>query len=534
MNNFGLGLVGAGLEGGFLLSPLVVDTVEQTGLRLRAIYDSNQFDAKEVELVIESKYDQINIPQDIYLTNDLQHMFEDFMLDVMLVAMPAAERRSVIEAALSGFDRVAVLSPLAESLEDAQAIVEASHARPILLNLPRRFEAGWQKAHELLSSGVIGDLQFINLRAFLPETNYLRLWQRTQTGRDELFMGQLCGYMDVFHWFAGAACVQLSAMGDPGSHDLDHYDPNGIFNRLFKKLPVSWRSLVSARTEGVEVDDFPADEYIDRMAVQMRFSNDVFGTLAISSHGPAASDGEDLELVGTKGRIWLDAAAGTLHVHFWDGSASERLDDLGETHLLLSDRLNAAFLAQMPDFILGVAPAASAMEGYEALKLALAALDSMNSNGSPVLMDLELDEELLADVEPVLEVQPEADLFEEQPVEEPSVAIETAPAESEPEIETEELIENYLDETESEVRQEEALDNAEFSTEDDWDDDHPAVETIDENAEPDDADAVEEDAEAAESRMSDWPEPLDEAADETSDEEDVDADDDEEDWGEDW
>ncbi|MEE4194495.1 MAG: Gfo/Idh/MocA family oxidoreductase [Anaerolineae bacterium] len=395
MDNFGLGLVGAALEGGYLLSPLIVDTVEQTGLRLRAIYDTKGVDAQEVEMLINSKYDRLGIPQDLYLTNDLQHMFNDFMLDVMLVTVPAEEHRAIIETALSGFGKVALTGPLALDLEDAQAIVDASREHPLLVNLPRRFEAGWQKVTELLSSGVIGELQFVNLRAFLPETNYLRLWQRTQDHRDDLFLGQLCGYMDALNWYAGAACVQLSAIGNIGKHDLDNYDPNGIFTALFHQLPIRWRSLAAPAQAGTVVDNFPADEYVDRLAAQMRFSNGVLGSLTICSSGPTAADAEDLELIGNRGRIWFNAAEGKLSLHFWNGSDSERMTGLGDLDLPLTKRLNAAFLAQLPAYIQGEPPAATAVEAAEALKMALAVLDSMHDNGRPVLMGLEIEGEQL-------------------------------------------------------------------------------------------------------------------------------------------
>ncbi len=395
MDNFGLGLVGAALEGGYLFSPLIVDTVEQTGLRLRAIYDPAGADAQEVELLISSKYDRLGIPQDLYLTNDLQHMFNDFMLDVMLVTVPAAEHRTIIETALSGFGKVALTGPLALNLDDAQAIVKASQEHPLLVNLPRRFEAGWQKVAELLAAGVIGELQFVNLRAFLPETNYLRLWQRTQDHRDDLFLGQLCGYMDALNWYAGAACVQLSAIGNTGEHDLDNYDPNGIFSSLFHQLPICWRSLAAPAQAGAAADNFPADEYVDRMTAQMRFGNGVLGSLTICSSGPTAADAEDLELIGNRGRIWFNAAEGKLYLHFWNGSDSERMAGLGDVSLPLTKRLNAAFLAQIPAYIQGEPPAATAVEAAEALKMALAALDSMHDNGCPVLLGLEIEGEQL-------------------------------------------------------------------------------------------------------------------------------------------
>lgn len=406
MKNFGLGLVGASLQGGYLLAPAVVDSVDKTELRLRAIYDGQHENAKEIVLNTEFGYSQRNISQDIYLTTDLWHMFNDVLLDAMLIAAPSEEHRALVESVLSGFDKIALLSPLAGNMGDAHAIVDASREKTVLFNLPRRYEAGWQKAHELLRSGVIGKLQFINLQAFLPETNYLRLWERTQTGKDDLFLGQLSNYMDVFNWFADAPCVQISGIGDEGEHDLDDYDPNGPFKETFSQLPLRWRTKVSAHEPGMVVDDFPADHYLDRAAIQLMFGNNVIGNLNITSSGPEAHDAEDLELVGEKGRIWFNAAEGTLYIHFWDGSASERISGLGKTEFPLWKRYTHAFLEQFIGFIAGASPATSAVEGAEALELTLAALESIQNNGVPVLIGIEIEGECLPEISEESEPEP--------------------------------------------------------------------------------------------------------------------------------
>ncbi len=407
MKNFGLGLVGATLQGGFLLTPTVVDAVESTGLRLRAIHESDYEIAREVERNTEYGYGTHDLQQSLYLTCDLWHLFNDFMLDILLITAPAAEHRDLVAYALSGKDKIALQAPLAANLQDAQAIVEASCEKPILVNLPRRFDAGWQKAYELLQSGIIGKLQFINLRALLPETNYLRLWERTQAGTDDLFMAQLSGYMDVFNWFAGAPCVQIAGIGDDGAHDLDDYDPKGPYQGLFRQLPLSWRVKVSEHSPTTVVDDFPTDHYLDHAALQMLFGNQVIGTLNISSSGPTAQDAEDLELVGEKGRIWFNAAEGTLYVHFFDGSASERIDFPGCSGQSLLQRYHQAFVAQFPDYIEGAAPAVSAVEAADALELVLGALESIHNNGMPVQFDFAVDAEPLpVPVEAVDAVEP--------------------------------------------------------------------------------------------------------------------------------
>lgn len=403
MKHFGLGLVGATLQGGYLLAPAVVDSVESTGLRLRAVRETNHEAAREVERNTAYGYSTHDIQQEVYLTREIDHLLYDGMLDGMLVTAPAAQHRELLENACAGDKKIVLQAPLADTLEQARAIADACAQQDILVNLPRRFDAGWQKAHELLRSGIIGKLQFINLRACLPETNYLRLWERTQEGSDDLFLAQLSGYMDVFNWFADAPCLHVAGIGDESDHDLDNVSPSGVFHGLFRQLPLRWRVKVSPHTPGIQNDDFPTDHYLDHAAIQLLFSSNLIGTLNIANTGTAAQDVEELELVGEKGRIWFNALNGTMTVQWWDNTPAETIDNLGPHGLSLYQRYNQALIAQLPDFLEGASPKATVQHACDALEMVCAALESIHNNGLPVLLEMPVDAEPL----PVTEEPPE-------------------------------------------------------------------------------------------------------------------------------
>lgn len=406
MKNFGLGLVGATLQGGYFLAPAIVDSVEHTGLRLRAVRETNHEAAREVERNTVYGYSTHDIQQELYLTRELSHLLADSMLDGMLITAPAAHHRHLLESALDSRKKVALQNPLASTLEDARAITEACREQTVLVNLPRRFDAGWQKTYELLQSGIIGRLQFINLRAYLPETNYLRLWERTQEGSDDLFMAQLSSYMDVFNWFANAACLHVAGIGDEGEYDLDTVDPKAAFHDIYRQLPLRWRVKVSPHTAGSVVDDFPTDHYLDHAAIQLLFGNNVIGTLNFTSSGATAQDTEELELVGEKGRMWFNPLTGTLQVQCWDNSPLETITNLGPAGLPLYQRYNQAFVAALPDFLEGAEPKVTMEDALDALEMTFAALHSIHNNGMPVMLDLALEAQPLPLVEsaaPLLE-----------------------------------------------------------------------------------------------------------------------------------
>lgn len=393
MKTYSVAFIGATLRGAYLLAPAMADTVARHGLQVCAVYDPDLAKASEAALLLESRYEQTGVSVEVQPSDNLTSLLTDQVFDLLVVGVPAEQHRPLIEEIRRVSDRLVLESPIALNVQDAQAIASATEEQPIFMNFARRFDSGWYKVFELLQAGMIGELQFINLSAYLPATNYLRLWQRSQEHADELFLGLLCQYMDVCNWFAGGECVSIAGSGDVGHHDLDDYDPAGAFKSLFSRLPIAWRSLVREAAEGDVVDNFPGDDFLDHGALTLTYANEVTATVLFTSHGPSAVDEEDLELVGSKGRIWFNARRGALYVHAFDGSEPERIDGLADLSLPCAERLDAAFFAQLPLFAEGIPPAVTAVEGARALTMALAALQSMNANGVPVLLRLEIDED---------------------------------------------------------------------------------------------------------------------------------------------
>jgi predicted dehydrogenase len=393
MKTYSVALIGATLRGAYLLAPAMADTVARYGLQVCAVYDPDLAKASEAALLLESRYEQAGISADVQPTDDLRGLLTDQVFDLLVVSVPVEQHLPLVKEINRVSDRLVLEAPIALNVKDAQAIEAATEDHPLFMNFARHFDSGWYKVFELLQAGMIGELQFINLAAYLPATNYLRLWQRSQEHADELFLGLLCQYMDVCNWFAGDECVSIAGVGDVGHHDLDDYDPTGAFKALFNRLPIAWRSLVSEAAEGEEVNDFPGDDFLNHGALTLTYANEVTATVLFTSHGPSAVDEEDLELVGSKGRIWFNARRGVLYVHAFDGSEPERIDGLADLSLPSFEWLDAAFFAQLPLFAEGIPPAVTAVEGVHALTMALAALESINANGTPVMLPLEIGED---------------------------------------------------------------------------------------------------------------------------------------------
>ena len=94
-----------------------------------------------------------------------------------------------------------------------------------------------------------------------------------------------------------------------------------------------------------------------------------------------------MELVGTEGRIILTRHRGNINVATTDGAGNRDIDcrdeDFGDSHFGADKELIRA----LRRFCEGETPTASASEGLEATRMAMAALESMDQRGRPVTME---------------------------------------------------------------------------------------------------------------------------------------------------
>jgi 1,5-anhydro-D-fructose reductase (1,5-anhydro-D-mannitol-forming) len=160
-----------------------------------------------------------------FATTDYEAMLRRADLDAVFIATPNALHAEEATAAARAGKHVLCDKPLATSVEDARAVVEAaSHAGVMLgVNFHNRFLPWVRDATEMVADGVIGDVEAIEV--------HVGAGTRTYTGwrADPALAGLGSTYNVGVHVFdflgviLGAEPVEVSAMFDrsPNSGDVE-------------------------------------------------------------------------------------------------------------------------------------------------------------------------------------------------------------------------------------------------------------------------------------------------------------------------
>lgn len=108
-------------------------------------------------------------PPEIRMVEDWTEIVEDPEIDAVVISLPHVLHARCAEAALRNGKHVFLEKPLATSLQDAQELVECARAtdRTLMVNMTHRFYPPLQRARQLLTDGVIGDV--ISVRDFAME-----------------------------------------------------------------------------------------------------------------------------------------------------------------------------------------------------------------------------------------------------------------------------------------------------------------------------------------------------------------------------
>ncbi|MEM7033332.1 MAG: Gfo/Idh/MocA family oxidoreductase [Chloroflexota bacterium] len=98
--------------------------------------------------------------------DDIEQLLATETLDVVTVATPDDQHVVPVIQAVEAGCHVFCEKPMATSLAEAKKMVEAAERckRHLAIDYNRRFGFGYQKAHELISDGRIGDVRYAMLR----------------------------------------------------------------------------------------------------------------------------------------------------------------------------------------------------------------------------------------------------------------------------------------------------------------------------------------------------------------------------------
>ena len=411
-------IIGAGERGVYVLGARATELREETGIVVRVLCDTNAERAAEGKAFLEARYADAGYEIEIDTETDFHRAIARDDIDSVFVTTYTSEHREPTVAALEAGKQVYLDKPMATTLEDADAMMEAERRseRPLIMGFTRRYEHTWRTAVQLLRDGAIGELQTILLRSVIPYARYLQRWHRRRERSGGALNDKVSHYYDALNWIAESRATSLGAMGgrsgvfatDPTAplrcRDCDRQCPFralpsdtvneiGIVYRLdpdYRKQQhgiFSRRTWTEAEQEDAQIDNCvyrPDSDIIDHAMVNISYENGVKASLFWQIFGPSAEDEETLELVGSSGRLRLVRDTGEIDL-VTDYGAEHRVQDARGPHFDSTHfGADVALLHEIRRHYDGDRPVAGTSDGYESLRMVEAIQDAIDAGGTVI------------------------------------------------------------------------------------------------------------------------------------------------------
>lgn len=405
---FGVGIIGAGLRGAFVLAPRIIELADETRLRVRALNDILPLRRFEAQFFLNRMLKGQSLKGRVRSYSNYSKMLADERIELVLITTPTYFHRQPTLDALQAGKRVYLDKPIAVTLDDSAAILQAvqEHGSPLLMGFTRRYETAWRKAHGLVSTGAIGQLMMMQIRSVIPYTRYYHLWHRRNEWSGGALNDKSSHHMDVFNWFAGGRCTSISAVGGQSPQFAPRTDaprrclhcreedcPYNLYkDPAFEEmnlpfLPPSWRFN---RKEIYLADNCvftPGADIIDHAVANLQYDNGVKASLFFNIYGPNAPDQETFELVGTRGRLTLTRHTGEIDLYTDYGKQHEIIDTRHAEFSSSHFGADLQLVREMDRFMDGGQPVASVLDGHESLRMIHALQASIEQGGKQILME---------------------------------------------------------------------------------------------------------------------------------------------------
>ena len=174
---------------------------------------------------------------------DYKEVLADAEVNTVIIASPDQLHREMVEAALAAGKHVMCEKPLALNREDLVAIIDAGKKsdRKLMVGQICRFTPGFLKAKEIIDSGDIGEVYFVESEY---AHDYVKIidgknWRSDPTRNG--VVGGGCHAVDLVRWYLGDPC-EVFAYGTHKMLPIVPYDdaniaimkfPNGAMGKVF-------------------------------------------------------------------------------------------------------------------------------------------------------------------------------------------------------------------------------------------------------------------------------------------------------------
>jgi myo-inositol 2-dehydrogenase/D-chiro-inositol 1-dehydrogenase len=281
-------------------------------------------------------------------TADWREAVADPAVQAVVVCTPTDTHTPIVETAAAARKHVFCEKPLALDLPRTESALAAAGRAGVWLQVGfnRRFDPSFERLARGVRDGEIGAPQFLRITSRDPEPPPLE-YVRSSGG---LFLDMAIHDFDMARFVTGDEVVEVHAVG---------------------------AALVDPEI-GRAGD-------VDTAVVTLRFARGALGSIDNSRRATYGYD-QRVEILGSRGAL-VAGHRGPTQVSRWD--ASGRTTD--RQHHFFVERYSEAYAAEMRSFLESVrdghAPSVGGMDALQALRIALAARQSL-SEGRPVRVEL--------------------------------------------------------------------------------------------------------------------------------------------------
>ncbi len=295
-------------------------------------------------------------------TSKVEELLDNDKVDAVYIAVPHFLHAPLAIQAAEAGKHVMVEKPISTNLEDADRMIAVSREQGVKLCVcyVNRYQPWWQKARELLPTGILGDI--IGTSIFSIGDKPAHYWQGGYSGRAQ-------SDWRVYKEKSGGGMLIMNA-----SHNIDQ---------------MLWLTGLKVKTVYSIGDTFLTPvEVEDYIVVVNRYDNGAIGYIHASSCARGRSFPGDVRadrIYGSEGqfvmsnplRVYTNKENDLLEAGKWHEVAS---DASGDGRKLLTDEFAQAVFED-------AAPPVTGEEGRQALELVVAAYRSADS-GKPVELPL--------------------------------------------------------------------------------------------------------------------------------------------------
>lgn len=277
---------------------------------------------------------------------DFEEIIQRSDIDIIDVCVPDSMHTDVVLKAIACKKHILIEKPLADTLENAKTLLEASrgYEKKLMVGHICRFDIRYEKAFEAIRSGSLGDIIYITSKRNSPT-----LGAKRYAPTCKLITHSGVHDIDLIRWFLGCEYQSVYAVG---------------------------RKVRMAR------EGFP--DALDSIQAIFTFENGVTysleNTWALPDRYPSYIDAS-IEIVGSKGAVYLDFGDQGYRVYTNDACEHHDVSYWTESFGVRSGDLRLELQHFIDCVLYDRTPRVSVEDGYRVAHAAVKVLESLENGG---------------------------------------------------------------------------------------------------------------------------------------------------------